>query len=123
MARRKAGNGGEGDTTVGITKDARDALVAYLATLHNPTMRDVLSALVKRFLALPPPVRTVVLNTVDEGMEPQYAAVLEEMARELRAKGEKSTPPGNPGGAKSRVKLPGAVRTATGVEFREPKGT
>ena len=88
MARRKAENGREGDTTVGITVDARNALAAYLATKHNPVMRDVVTALTFKFLTLPDPVKSAALETVDQDMELQYADVLETMAQELRGRWE-----------------------------------
>lgn len=98
-------------TSVGITIAARDALAKYLRTKHKPVLKDVMTTLVMWFLSLPPAVRTAALDSVDEGMEIAYAAALEAMAAELRAKWElshKARNVGKPKGAKTPESDPSA---------------
>lgn len=79
------------DTTVGISITARNALAEYLGRKRKPVMKEVLSALVMQFIKAPDPVKTVLLDGVDQGMEEDYASWLEGFARRLRS-GEGSDP-------------------------------
>jgi hypothetical protein len=112
----------DGGVSVQIARDVNDRFEAWCSKRLR-IKRATVTRLIERLMAAEPAVQTAMLGEVDEGLEPDYARALEALARELQAKGDAAHGKGNPGGGKSRVKLPGAVRTATGVEFREPKGT
>jgi hypothetical protein len=75
-------------TTVGITVSAWDALTTYCDKHQGKNARDVVSALVMRFLSVEPPVRTALIGPIDEGMELAYAELLEAMASEIRVKAD-----------------------------------
>ncbi len=45
--------------------------------------REIVAAVLDRFLAMPPAVQTAFINTVDQGMEGHYAEVLRDMAKLL----------------------------------------
>src|SRR6476646_428622 len=89
-------------TSVGVTIEARDALVGYLATKRNPTMRDVVSALIMQFIAAPDPVKSVMLDGIDRGMEEAYAEWLEGYARQLRERASHPNGGGRISGSRPR---------------------
>jgi hypothetical protein len=110
------------DTTVGISREARQALEQYLSRRQNPTIRDFVSELVTRFLSKPDPLKSIELGHVDRGMEEVYAAWLESMAHDLRERargehipeGEREGRHGNGGGdpTKPPAPAPGRKRDA-----------
>lgn len=70
--------------TVAVNKDVNDDLDAFVG--DRTKKKSLVSAVLKWFLVQPPPVRRVVLDEVDPGLEAAYAAWLEERARGLREK-------------------------------------
>lgn len=71
---------------VGVPADVNARLTAWCER-RRAVKRDVLGAIIDRFLTLPPGVQTAFIDAVDTDMTPAYIEMLERLAADLKGRG------------------------------------